>query len=188
MGRLIYTLNVSLDGYVESTQGSLDWGTVDDELHTWFNGHASEMDASLYGRGLYETMTAYWPTAENDPEATGPMLEFASIWNATPRIVFSTTLKEVEPGSRLVQGDVAEVLEQVRQEFRGDLEVGGATLAAQFVRRDLVDEYRLLVHPVILGGGKPYLPELDGPIQLALTETRTFASGVVLLRYRAVRQ
>ena len=185
MGRLIYTLNVSLDGYVESRQGSLDWGTVDDELHLWFNRHAAQVEASLYGRGLYETMARYWPTAEQDPAATGPMREFARIWNATPRIVFSTTLKEVESGSRLVQGDVGEVLRAVRQEFAGDLEVGGPTLASQFVRRGLVDEYGLLVHPVILGGGKRYLPDLESPIPLRLAETRTFESGVVYLGYRA---
>ena len=185
MGRLVYTLNVSLDGYIESRQGSLDWGAVDDELHTWFNGHARGMEASLYGRRLYETMAAYWPTAEDDPDATGPMREFARIWNATPRIVFSRTLQEVEPRSRLVQGDVGDVLQDVRREFTGDLEVGGADLAAQFVQRGLVDEYRLLVHPVILGGGKRYLPELESPIPLRLTDTRAFESGVVLLAYRA---
>ena len=185
MGKLIYTLNVSLDGYIEDRQGSIDWGTVDDELHTWFNGHASEVEASLYGRRLYETMAGYWPTAAGDPEATGPMLEFARIWNATPRFVFSTTLREVGPGSRIVQGDVEGILRDVRREFSGDLEVGGAALAAQFVQRGLVDEYRLLVHPVIVGGGKPYLPDLERPITLRLADTRTFGSGVVLLAYRA---
>jgi dihydrofolate reductase len=184
MGRLIYSLNVSLDGYVESRQGDLDWSVVDDELHSWFNDRFRTIDASLYGRGLYETMAAYWPTAEQDPEATETEREFARIWNSTPRIVFSTTLREVGPGSRLVQGDVGEIPAAVREEFRGDLEVAGATLASEFVRRGLVDEYQVLIHPVILGGGKRYLPELESPIPLRLTDTRTFGSGVVYLGYR----
>jgi dihydrofolate reductase len=184
MGRLIYSLNVSVDGYVESRQGDLDWSTPDDELHSWFNDRAREIEASLYGRRLYETMAGHWPTAEEDPAITEVEREFARIWNATPRIVFSTTLTEVGPGSRLARGDVGEVLAAVRREFRGDLEVGGATLAAEFVRRGLVDEYQLLVHPVILGGGKRYLPDLESPIRLRLAETRTFESGVVYLGYR----
>jgi dihydrofolate reductase len=184
MGRLIYALNVSLDGYIESRQGDLDWSTVDDQLHTWFNERFRRIEASLYGRRLYETMAGHWPTAEQDPAISEPEREFARIWTSTPRIVFSTTLTEVEPGSRLVHGDVGEVLTAVREQYAGDIEVGGATLAAEFVRRGLVDEYQLLVHPVILGGGKRYLPELESTIPLRLTETRTFDSGVVYLGYR----
>jgi len=187
MGRLVYSLNVSLDGFVESSDRSLDWALVDDELHTWFNDQARTLDASLYGRRLYELMAAYWPTAEHDPQATAPMREFARIWNATPRFVFSTSLSSVEWNSRLVAGDVALRLAEIRSEFRGDLEVAGATLASAFIRRGLVDEYRLLVHPVILGAGTPFFPSLEAPVALRLVETRTFESGVVYLAYRPAR-
>jgi len=187
MGRLIYALNVTLDGFVEGLDHSLAWTSIDDELHAWFNDRARTLDASLYGRGLYETMTAYWPTAESDPAATETMREFARIWNATPRIVFSTTLTSVRAGSRLVRGDVATILGAVRDEFPGDLEIGGATLAASFIERDLIDIYQLVIHPVILGSGTRYFPDLVSSLPLRLTESHRFGSGVVFLGYERVR-
>ncbi|HEX2221439.1 MAG TPA: dihydrofolate reductase family protein [Candidatus Limnocylindria bacterium] len=183
MGRLIYAMNVSLDGYVETPDRDLDWASIDDELHTWFNDWTRELDASLYGRRMYELMAGYWPTAEADPSATPAMLEFARIWKAMPKIVFSSTLTSVDWNSRLVRGDVGEELARLRHEFDGDLDVGGATLASAFIRRGLVDEYRLLVHPVILGAGRPFFPKLDTPIRLRLNETRRFESGVMYVSY-----
>jgi dihydrofolate reductase len=183
MGKLIYTLNVSLDGFIETPDHGLDWTSVDDELHTWFNDEMRTLDASLYGRRLYEVMAAYWPQGETDPAATAPMRECARIWNALPRFVFSTTLEDVQWNSRLVRGDVGEALNRIRDEFDGDLEVGGPTLAAEFIRRGLVDEFRLVVHPVVLGAGTPYFPPLDVPLRLRLVDTRRFASGVLYLAY-----
>lgn len=185
MGRLIYLMNVSLDGFIETPDHSLDWTVVDDELHTWFNDQTRALDASLYGRRLYELMAAHWPTAESDPSATEPMREFARIWNAMPKIVFSSTLESVEWNSRLVRGDVGEELARLRTEFSGDLGVAGPTLASAFIQRGLVDEYRLVVHPVILGAGTPYWPPLDAPIPLRLTDTHRFTSGVLYLGYAA---
>ncbi|HEY8168596.1 MAG TPA: dihydrofolate reductase family protein [Candidatus Limnocylindrales bacterium] len=184
MGRLIYLFNVSLDGYVETSDHSLDWTVVDDELHSFFNDQTRELDASIYGRRLYEVMAAYWPTGESDPAATDTMREYARIWNAMPKVVFSTTLESVDFNSRLVRGDVAERLAELRTEFSGDIDVGGPTLAAQFIERDLIDDYRLVVHPVILGSGTPYFPGHQRPQGLRLVETRTFASGAVMLAYR----
>ncbi len=112
------------------------------------------------------------------------MGEVARIWNAMPKFVFSTSLSSVEWNSRLVAGDVGTHLAAIRSEFRGDLDVGGATLASASIRRELVDEYRLLVHPVILGSGTPFLPALEAPIALRLVETRAFDSGVVYLGCR----
>ena len=113
------------------------------------------------------------------------MLDFARIWNPMPKVVFSTTLRAVQWNSRLVSGDVADALSRVRTELPGDLEVGGPTLAAAFIRRGLVDEYQLLVHPVILGAGTPFFPRLDRPIAVRLIETRRSASGVTYLGYAA---
>lgn len=185
MGKLIYMLNVSLDGFVETPDHGLDWAAVDEELHSWFNQHTAAMDASLYGRGLYETMAAHWPTAESDP-ASGPVeREYAVIWNRTPRYVFSTTLETVEHNSQLIRGgDIGEALQRIRAEHSGDLEVGGARLAHQFVQRGLVDEFWIVVHPVVIGAGTPYWPAGGPPQALELIETRTFGSGVVLLAYR----
>lgn len=185
MSTLIYLMNVSLDGFVETPGHSLDWANVDDELHSWFNERAREIEASLYGRRMYELMTGYWPTAESDPAATVAMREYARIWRDTPRIVFSSTLEKVEWNSRLARGDIADELARLQTEFRGDLDVGGAALAASFIKRGLVDEYRLLVHPVILGEGTPFFPSLDSPITLRLIETHRFASGVTYLGYSA---
>ena len=185
MGKLIYLMNVSLDGFVETPDHGLDWGVVDDELHTWFADHMRAMAASLYGRRLYEVMAAYWPTGESNPASTAPMVEFARSWNATPKIVFSNSLASVDFNSRLVSGDVGEQLAAVKAEFDGDLEVGGPTLAAEFIKRGLVDEYRLVIHPVVLGDGTPFFPPLDRPIGLRLLETRVFGSGVVYMGYAA---
>jgi dihydrofolate reductase len=183
VGKLIYSLNVSLDGFAETPDHSLAWATVDDELHAWFNDQVRTLDATLYGRRMYEVMAGYWPTGEDDPSATDAMREFSRIWKPMPKIVFSTTLEHVEHNARLVHGDVGTVLEGLRREFDGDLDVGGPNLAGQFVRRGLVDEYRLVVHPVVLGAGTPFWPELDGPLRLRLVETRTFASGAEFRAY-----
>jgi dihydrofolate reductase len=126
---------------------SLEWATIDDELHTWFNDQARTLDASLYGRRMYEVMADYWPTGEDDPSATDVMNEFARIWKPMPKIVFSSSLEHVQHNSRLVRGDVGAVLDGLRQEFEGDLDVSGPNLAGQFVRRGLVDEYRLVIPP-----------------------------------------
>jgi dihydrofolate reductase len=185
VGRLIYSMNVSLDGYIETPDHALDWATVDEELHTWFNDQARTLDATLYGRRMYELMAAYWPTGEDDPSATDAMREFSRIWKPMPKIVFSSSLNRVDHNARLVRGDVGEVLDGLRHEFSGDLDVGGANLAGQFVRRGLVDDYRLVIHPVVLGAGTPFWPDLDAPQRLRLTETRMFASGAMLASYSA---
>ena len=188
MGRLIYLMNVSLDGFVETPDHGLDWGVIDDELHSLYNDQMRGVDASLYGRRLYEVMAAYWPTGESDPAATDVTREFARLWNATPRIVFSNSLESVDFNSRLATRDVGEELAAIKAEFDGDLEVGGPTLAAQFIERGLVDEYHLVIHPVVLGAGTPFFPRLDRPIGLKLIDTRVFGSGVVYQSYAATHE
>jgi dihydrofolate reductase len=187
MGKLVYLLNVSLDGYIETPDHSLDWAVADDETHSWFAEQERSFDVSLYGRRLYEGMAAYWPTSESDPSATEAMREFGRAWRAKPIFVFSSTLESVGPNGRLVHGDVTEELARIRTEFDGDLNVGSATLAASFIRRGLVDEFRVVVHPAILGAGTPYLPPLDQPLRLELTDTYRFTSGAVYLAYAVVR-
>ena len=185
MGRLIYAMNVSLDGFVETPDHSLEWATVDEEIHGWWNDQVRTVDASLYGRRVYELMAAHWPTADDDPATTDVMREFAAIWNPMPKVVFSHTLEQVEHNSRLVRGDVGDVLAELRGDIAGDLDVAGPDLAGQFIRQGLVDDYRLVVHPVILGAGTPFWPELGTPLPLELVETHRFASGAVYLGYRS---
>ncbi len=183
MGKVIYSMNVSLDGYVETPDHSLEWTNIDEEVHCWFTDLSREAAAFVYGRRLYELMAAYWPTAESDPATTDYMLDFARVWVPKPKIVFSNSLTSVKWNSRLVRGDVGDELARLRAEFDGDLNVGGPTLAAEFIRRGLVDEYRLVVHPVILGSGTPFFPGLDKPIGLRLFDTHRFASGATYLGY-----
>jgi dihydrofolate reductase len=183
MGRLIYGMSVSLDGFIETPSRSLDWVQVDEELHSFFNDQTREMSASVYGRRMYELMSSYWPTAESDPSAKPVELEFARIWTDLPKIVFSKTLSSVDWNSRLVRDDPVDEVTRLKAEPGFDMDVGGPTIAAPLIRAGLVDEYRVFVQPVILGAGKPFLPALDGQIELKLLETRTFGSGVVYLRY-----
>jgi dihydrofolate reductase len=186
MGKLIYALNVSADGFVETPDHGLEWSIVNDEILHWFSGHERALQASLYGTRLYELMNAYWPTAHRDPNATPAEREYAEVWQAQPKIVFSHSLDRVEGNSRLVHGDPADVagaLARLREEFDGDLGVGGATLAASFIRAGLVDEFRLVVHPVVIGAGTPFFPPLAAPLALTLVETQRLASGLVYLRY-----
>jgi dihydrofolate reductase len=186
VGKLIYLLNVSLDGYVETADHSPSWATVDVELHQWFNEQMRSVDALLYGRRIYELMADHWPTAPADPAVTGVEREFAQIWLATPKVVFSATLDRVDWNSRLVRGDIGTELAKLREEFDGDMAVGGATLAASFIGRGLVDEYRLVVHPVVIGSGTPFFPPLEAPIALRLIDSHVFASGVTYLAYAPV--
>jgi dihydrofolate reductase len=185
MGRLIYGLSVSLDGFVETPSRSLDWVRVDEELHSFFNDQAREVSASLYGRRMYELMAGYWPTAESDPSATPAELEFARIWNDLPKIVFSRTLTSVGWNSRLVRDDPVEEVRRLKAQPGFDMDVGGPTIAAPLIRAGLVDEFRIFLQPVVLGRGTRFFPDMADRIDVDLVETRTFGSGVVYLRYGA---
>ncbi len=184
MRKVIYAFSVSLDGFIEAVGGDLSWSVPDDELHTHFNELEKEIDLNFYGRRLYEIMAAYWPTAGEDPSVSGVEIEYARIWKAMKKVVFSTTLKEVGWNSELFSGDIAAYVNKLKAQPGGDMSVGGAELAASFMRLDLIDEFRLYVRPILLGGGKPMFPPLDESIRLQLVETHTFGSGVVLLRYQ----
>ena len=183
MRKLIYSMGVSLDGFIGGPGGEIDWSAPDEELHRFHNQQTRELGAHLCGRRLYEVML-YWETADQNPSAAEHELEFARIWKALPKIVFSQTLDEVEGNSRLVGDGAAEEAARLKQQPGKDLAVGGAGLASTLIARGLVDEYRLFVSPVVLGGGTPYFPALADRIDLELVETRTFGSRVVYVRYR----
>jgi len=185
MRKLIYSMGVSLDGFIAGPDGEIDWSAPDEELHRFHNQQTREMGAHLYGRRLYEVMT-FWETADQEPSIPAHELEFARIWKDTPKIVFSKTLESVEGNARLVRGDAAEEVARLKEQPGKDLAVGGAGLASTFMRLGLVDEYRLFVSPVVLGAGTPYFPPLDERINLELVETRTFGSRVVYVRYQRV--
>ena len=182
MRKLIYSMGVSLDGYIAGPNGEIDWSAPDDELHSFHNEQTRAIGLHICGRRLYEVMT-YWETADQDPSLPEVEREFAGIWQALPKVVFSRTLKTVEGSARLAGSGVGEEVAALKAQPGQDLAVGGAALAAECIRLGLVDEYRLFVSPVVLGAGTPFFPPLQERIALELVETRTFASRVVYLRY-----
>ena len=183
MGKLIYGFNVSVDGYIADARGDIDWSEPSEELHQYWNDFERETALSFYGRRLYDLMSAYWPTADQDPDATPVILDFARIWCAMPKVVFSRTLESVDWNSRLERGDPVAVVTRLKAQTDGNLEVAGATLAAPIVQAGLVDEYRFVISPTAVGGGTPFLPPLPSWMSLRLVENRTFPGGTVLLRY-----
>ncbi len=185
MGVVIYSMHVSLDGFMESPSREIGWSAPDDEVHRFANEQAAASSGSVYGRHLYKVMAGYWPDVPNNPGAPEVEQEFAAIWLATPRLVFSRTLTSVDWNSRLATGDMTTEVRRFQDETGGNIDCGGADLAAQLIRLGLVDEFRLVVYPVVLGAGRPFFPLLDAAIKVEQVETRRFdASGVVYLRYR----
>jgi dihydrofolate reductase len=183
MRKIVLMLSVSLDGFFEGPNGELDWQLVDDELHEHFNEVLGAMGGFLSGRVTYELMAGFWPTADEDPTSTKPMVGFARIWRDMPKIVYSTTVDHADWNATVVRDVVpAEVL-KLKEQPGGDLALGGANLAAAFMRYDLIDEHRIYVHPVLIGRGKRLFEPSDAKVDLRLAETRSFGSGVVLLRY-----
>lgn len=184
MGKLIYGFNTSLDGYIEDRAGTLSWSVADDELHRFWNSFEASIGTHLYGRKLYETMR-YWETAHEEPDQSPVMLEYARTWQAIDNVVYSTTLAAPSSGRTRVERtfDVAAVA-AMKASSAADISIGGAELAAQAIRAGLVDEYHMVVVPVVLGGGKRFLPH-DVRIELELIDERRFASGAVYLAYAA---
>jgi dihydrofolate reductase len=185
MRKLIYSMTVSLDGFIAGPQGEIDWSAPDEQLHRFHNEQVREIGVHLCGRRLYETMV-YWETAEENPSASDYELEFARIWKGLPKIVFSKSLQKVEGDARLVRDGLGDEVAKLKEQPGKDLAVGGAGLASSCMELGLIDEYRLFVSPVVLGGGTPYFPALEERIDLELVETRTFGSRVVYVRYRRV--
>jgi len=187
MRKLVYFNSVSLDGFIDSTDKNLDWVIVNKEEKTFINDLQREFGAYLFGRRIYEMMQDYWPAADT-PENPPEIVDYARIYRAKPKIVFSSTLDQVEGNARLVRGDAVEEVRRLKAEPGKDLEMSGSVLAGTLIRAGLVDEYQLLIQPVILGAGTRMLPALDRRDHLQLIETHAFTSGVVYLRYSVLQQ
>jgi dihydrofolate reductase len=180
-------MNASLDGYIVGPDGGFNWSAPDAEVFRFWIDEIREVGVHLLGRRLYETML-YWETAEQDPSLGDAELEWAGLWNALPKVVFTNTLSALQGNARLASGGLAEEIERLRAEpGDGDIAIGGATLAAEAAALDLIDEYRVVVYPVLVGGGISYFPQRERRVDLELVETRTFSSRFVYLRYRVVR-
>jgi dihydrofolate reductase len=177
MPNVIFSMSMSLDGFIAGPGGEFDWTAPDEELHRFHNERVRGHSAQLLGRRLYETMV-YW---EREDESWDEVArEFADIWRPLPKVVFSSTLTTVEGNARLATAGPAEELAKLD----GDIGVGGAGLAASLIEQGLVDEFQVFVCPVIVGRGTPFFPALDHRIDLELVETRTFGSRVTYARYR----
>jgi dihydrofolate reductase len=179
---LIFSMGVSLDGFINDRAGGFDWGAPDDELFAFHLARVRELGGVLLGRRLYETMRVW----ETDPSlrSSADMTEFADVWAALPKVVFSRTLDRVEGNARLATGSVAAEIAAIRRATDRNVEIGGATLAAPAIELGLLDEWRLFRYPVLVGGGTPAIPPVADPIPLELVESRTFGSRVVYERYR----
>ncbi|MDH6225281.1 dihydrofolate reductase family protein [Streptomyces sp. MJP52] len=184
MRNVILNMSVSLDGYMEALDGDISWHLVDEEVHRQVNGFLAPAGAFLCGRRNYVMMDGFWPTADQDPDSPEPVREFAAIWRDTPKVVYSRTLERVGRNATLVRDVVPEEVRALKERPGGPLFVGGASLAASFLRHGLIDEFHLYVHPVILGRGHRLFPELEARTDLTLADTRVFSNGVVLLHHR----
>ncbi len=170
---------MSLDGCADHRAG-----IVDAELHDFFTDLLANVDTFLFGRVTFQLMESYWPHAPEDPNATPDMIRFARMYNAKPKIVFSKTLEKAEGyNTRIVREDVVEEVTKLKQESGGALSIGGISLVQELMRHGLIDEYWLVVHPIIWGQGRRLFDNLPEKILLKLIDTKKFNSGVVALHY-----
>ena len=187
MRKLTFGMNLSLDGYIAAPADDLGWSVPSDELFGWWSDRVGATGLAIYGRKLWETMSAHWPTADQQPGATQAEVEFARRWRAMPKVVFSSATSTVDWNTHLCTGDPATEISRLKAEEGGPMDIGGATLAAAAMRAGLIDEYVLATAPVLVGGGTPFFTALDHWVNLNLVETRTFPDGVVLTRYETRR-
>ena len=183
MAKLVYSAITSLDGYIADQDGNFDWAAPDDEVHSFVNDLERPVGTHLYGRRLYEVM-AYWETALTLPDQTPVEEDYAKIWQAADKIVYSRTLETVSSARTRIEREFnTEAVRQLKGEAGRDISVGGPELAAQAIEAGLVDEYHLFLNPIVLGGGNQSLP--DGVrVTLELLDEHRFGSGVVHLHYR----
>jgi dihydrofolate reductase len=182
MGKLIYSMSTSLDGFVSDSAGKFGWGAQEEEVHEFINDLSRSFGTNLYGRRMYETLV-YWETAHAVPEQLPFMVEYARIWQASDKIVYSTTLTEVASArTRIERAFDPDAVRKLKAESDLDVTVEGPHLAAQAIRAGLVDEYQLFLTPAIVGGGNPFFPK-DVRVDLELRDERRFGNGVVYLRY-----
>jgi dihydrofolate reductase len=186
MAKLIYSAIGSLDGYVEDASGKFEWAAPDEQVHAFVNELERPIGTYLYGRRMYETMV-FWEAVDPDGDRSAVAREFAAIWQAAEKVVYSRTLETVSSARTRIERELdPDAIERMKQSSGSDISIGGAELAGQAIAAGLVDEMQLLLVPVLVGGGKRALPN-DVRARLELLDERRFQSGAVFLRYRARR-
>ncbi len=184
MAKLIYSAITSLDGYVADEDGNFDWAAPDEELHTFFNDLERPVGTYLYGRRMYEVMV-YWETAHTAADQPPFVKDFAEIWQAADKIVYSKTLETASSASTRIERDFdPDAVRQLKTQAERDITVGGPDLAAQAIKTGLVDEFHLFLVPIVVGGGNQALPD-HVRLKLELLDERRFGNGVVRLHYRS---
>ncbi|HKF89007.1 MAG TPA: dihydrofolate reductase family protein [Propionibacteriaceae bacterium] len=183
MAKLIYSAITSLDGYVADKDGNFDWAAPSEEVHAFVNQLERSVGTYLYGRRMYETMV-YWQTAHTRPESSPVELDYAEIWQAADKIMYSRTMTDVSSARTRIEREFdPDSVRRLKESAGRDLSVGGAELAAQAIKDGVVEEYHLFVNPVVVGGGTSTLPD-NVRLDLELLEEHRFSSGVVHLHYR----
>lgn len=183
MRKIILWMSVSLDGFIEGPERQIDWHLVDEELHSHINAELSRKGAFLSGRVTHELMAGFWPTADAGPATPRPVAEFARIWRDMPKFVFSRTLERADWNTTVVRDVAVDEIMALKARPGADMVLSGAGLAASFMRQGLIDEYRLYIHPVLIGRGKPLFTASDVKAGLRLVESRAFGNGVLLAHY-----
>jgi dihydrofolate reductase len=182
MAKLIYSAITSLDGYIADEDGNFDWAAPDEEVHTFVNDLERPVGTYLYGRRMYEVMVA-WETMHTLADQSPVMLDFAEIWQAADKIVYSKTLETPSSARTRIEPDFdPEAVRQMKTQVGRDLTVGGPDLAAQAIKAGLIDEFQLFFVPIVIGGGNQALPD-HVRLELELLDERRFGNGVVHLRY-----
>ena len=187
MRKLVYGMNVTVDGYVSAPGDDIGWGVPSDELFQFWLDEELAIGLFLYGRRLWEGMNAHWPTADQLADATAAQVEFSRNWRDTPKVLFSSTVEKADWNTRVFGGDAVAEIARLKADDGEPMRVGGSTLAAAAMRAGLIDEFTIVTHPVLVGGGKRFFTDLDTGVDLDLVETRTFAGGVVMTRFETKR-
>lgn len=179
MRKLIYEINITIDGCAEHTSV-----IADDELHDFFTNLLDETGTVLFGRKTYELMVDFWPNARNDPRSTESMIKFADKYNSIHKIVFSGSLREVRWNNTILnKGNVIEEVRKLKQQSGKSLSIGGISLASSLMKAGLIDEFWFLVHPIVSGKGRKLFEGFNNTAELKLLETKVFDSGAVVLHY-----
>ncbi len=184
MRKVIFSINTTVDGFIEGPHQELDWTIADDDLHEYYAQLLKTAGIILFGRVTYELMVSYWPTASNDPNTTKSELNFANALNPLPKIVYSNTLQTVGWNTTVLKAVIPADINKLKTVPGGDILLSGATLAQTFFRNGLVDEIEMVIHPVALGAGKSLFRGIDPGMKLKYLRSQVFKSGAVALRYQ----
>ena len=187
MRKIMLMSSVSLDGFFEGPDRDISWHVVNEELSRYLNEEFRTMGAFMFGRVTYELMADVWPTAYRNPDLSESQIDFARIWLDMPKFLFSRIVTQADWNTTVIHDVVPEQIAELKAQPGGDIVLSGANLAASFMRQGLIDEFQILVHPVVLGQGRRLFEVPDLRLKLNLEGTRTFTNGVVWLRYSVER-